>query len=637
MLLAVSLKAGEKVVNSVFEKNIDALKIKNPILAQNLQTYIPDEIPQIVQSNGAYNLIYRGKYLHSEINPLAEAIEIFSLTENTPVAIHLIYGLGLGYLFQVASAQSEGTVILYEPDLNILKIVFTLVDFSNDFLKKNIYIANNFDEVSEYIYKKSGTENSPQMISLPTQTETEGFKELVKKLQALVGSFSLDLKYTKQKFYPSLKMLIQNIPSLLEEIPLIKFKDIYKGKTALVVSAGPTLDRNIETIKKYRDKFILFVVGTALKTLVQNGIKPDFVSIIETYDSSKQLSGIDLSDTYFITEPYSNPNLRKFKFKQRFSHISSNMPVNHFWAKVSGENIEEYFSRGTVSYTVLNSARILGFKKIILVGQDLAYIEGQCYSKDSAYKNLVCGINPENGRWEIMANDFDEFANAISNSPNAETRMAAARRRLQNLNSSLFLVKGIQGDMIPTESVYAAFIRPLNEFAEHFNDREYINTSLVGAQIDGFKNIPLKEALNNSEQTGNIELKCDFKYDIENIKSNILKELELLKEALNLIREGKSIDLSQYRVVDSNMLKALKKLSLIYLNLSSDFANKSMLFDFITTADKIDLDYEMKMTKEFTVESIRNIASKIQKYLDNASNKIIEIERLVNESFNTKG
>ena len=61
------------------------------------------------------------------------------------------------------------------------------------------------------------------------------------------------------------------------------------------------------------------------------------------------------------------------------------MPINHFWSEICGENIEEYWSKGTVSYNALNSARILGCSKIILVGQDLAYIEGQCYSKNSAY------------------------------------------------------------------------------------------------------------------------------------------------------------------------------------------------------------------------------------------------------------
>ena len=143
-------------MSKLFDKNISALKIKNPNLAEILVKHIPTEIPQLIQENGAYNLIYKGKYIHNRQNPLAEAREVFSMCANSPVSIHLVYGLGLGYLFQVASSLSIGTVILYEPDLNIIRIVFEFVDFSADILKQNIYFTNSFEDVSNIIYKKSG-------------------------------------------------------------------------------------------------------------------------------------------------------------------------------------------------------------------------------------------------------------------------------------------------------------------------------------------------------------------------------------------------------------------------------------------------------------------------------------------------
>lgn len=630
-------------MSNIFLKNLSALKQKNPELVNKLQTYIPTDLPQLIQENGVYNILYKGKLIHNAQNPLVEAQKIFAMSENTPVSIHLIYGLGLGYLFQYASLKSQGTVILYEPDLNILWFAFTLVDFSNDILKQNVFITSTFEETSDAIYKKSGMQNSPVLLSLSSQREfdTVGFDSLVKTLKDTVGAFSMDLKYTKQKFYPSLKMLIQNIPNLLNEIPLAHFKDSFKGKTAIVVSAGPTLDRNIETLKKYRDKFVLFTVGTAVKTLYKNKIKPDFLCIIETYNSSKQIEGLDLSDVNFITEPYSNPALRKFKFKNTYSHISANTPTNHFWSEICNENIEEYWSKGTVSYTALNCARLLGCSKIILVGQDLAYIEGQCYSKDSAYKDLSCEFNKETNRWEITAKDFEAFANALSPAANPEARLKTAQNRLKNLNSSLYYVKGINGDMIPTESVYAAFVKPLQEYTEHFNDRRYINTSLVGAQLNGFENMPLEEALKDSEEVGNIELRTNFQYNKISVIENLKQKLTELRTAQSFIEEGKRIsksisnDLKRYRNTNADILKLLKKLSLNYIYLSGEFANKSKMFDFITIADKINLDYEMKMLREFTFENVTNINEKLSKFYDNSEKRILEIERLINESINT--
>ena len=83
-------------------------------------------------------------------------------------------------------------------------------------------------------------------------------------------------------------------------------------------------------------------------------------------------------------------------------------------------------------------------------------------------------------------------------------------------------------------------------------------------------------------------------------------------------------------------MKSLKKLSLNYLQISSDLANNSKLLDFIITADKIDLDYDMKMLKDFNLENVSNINDKISKFYNNAEKRILETERLINESIDTK-
>ena len=631
------------IVNNIFGKNINALREKNSNLADKLLKYILTDVPQLVRENDFYNFTYKGNYLHNPANPLGEANEIFAMAENSPVAIHLIYGIGLGYLFQVTSAKSQGTVILYEPDLNILRTAFSLVDFTNDILKNNVFITNDFSEACGYIYHKSNMKNTPLLLSTTAYREMneEQFNNMVTSLQQEVGRFSLDLKYTKEKFYPLILKIINNIPKLINEPPLVELKDVYKDKTAVVVSAGPTLDRNIETIKKYRDNIVLITVGTAIKALAKHNIKPDFLCIIESYDSSKQIAGLDLKDVYFITEPYANEKIRNFEFKQTFLHISKNLPINDFWCEISGVDNSEYISKGTVSYTALNTARILGCSKIVLVGQDLAYIEGQCYSKDSAYKNLVCKYNDNLKKWEITADNLEDFAYSLSNNDDAEFRKQKAIERINNLNSSLYYVKGINGDMIPTESVYAAFIQPLSDFTQKYPDCEYINTSLVGAQIDGFKNISLEEALKDSEKIENRDIKTEFKYDIQSIKDNIFKAKENLKPAQLIIDElrkiGKNLnnDIKRYKNITPEILKGLKKLVTGYSALGYDFSSKNKLFDYITTAERIDLDYEMKMTTDFTIETVTNIIQKTIDYTNLSETKINvvtgEIDRILGE------
>ena len=622
-------------MSNIYQKNISALIQKDPVLAHKITDFVFNDAPQLVNENGFYNLVYKNTHLHNPANPLGEAQEIFARAENTPVAIHLIYGLGLGYLFQVASANSAGTVILYEPDLNILKMAFTLVDFSQDILKNNVFIADNLEKLGEYIYKKSNTKNTPLLLTTATYRDlnNDTFDEMIESIQRMIGSFSLDLKYTQEKFYPLVGSIIRNIPQLVKEIPLNSIKDAFKGETAVVVSAGPTLDRNIETIKKYRDNIILIVVGTAMKTLAKHNITPDFLCIIEAYDSSKQIEGLDLSNVNFVTEPYSNRNVRQFKYKQIYSHISKNMPINSFWSNLIGESTDEYLSKGTVSYTALNTARILGCSKIVMVGQDLAYIEGQCYSKDSAYKDLECRFSQDNDRWEITAKDFEAFANSLSNSPDEEKRKQAAINRLKNLNNSLYYVKGIKGDKIPTESVYAAFIKPLSEFAEMFNDREYINTSLVGAQIDGYKNLPLEEALKDTKPVSNREIKSDYSLDLEALKTKISEQISSLKKIKEEVLSGQKAvktlnnDLKRYKTPTVEVLKDLKKVSQLFLNLTT--SQTDTVYDYITASEKIELDYQMKMTQNFNAQTVTNLIEKFSNYFNSAERKINVIIKLL--------
>ena len=225
---------------------------------------------------------------------------------------------------------------------------------------------------------------------------------------------------------------------------------------------------------------------------------------------------------------------------------------------------------------------------------------------------------------------------SLGNSDDPEVRREKALQRIKDLNGALYYVKGISGDMIPTESVYAAFIQPLSEFTQNFPDREYINTSLVGAQIDGFKNIPLEEALKDTSPIKDRKLRTDFEYNIPSIKENLFKSKESLQSALYIIEELKKIansldnDLKRYKNVTQEILKGLKRLSTGFSALGYDFSKKNKLYDFITTSDRIELDYTMKMTREFTVESVSNVIQKIMNYCNSAEYKIDIISSEIN-------
>ena len=318
-------------------------------------------------------------------------------------------------------------------------------------------------------------------------------------------------------------------------------------------------------------------------------------------------------------------------------HVAANNPINALWGELSDINTDEYLSKGTVSYTAINAARILGCKKIILVGQDLAYVEGQCYSKDSAYKDLVCAYNESNKKWEITAKDFNSFCASLANSQDINVQIRIAEKRLRDLNDSLYYVKGIKGDRLPTESVYAAFINPLSEYTKLYPDRKYINTSLIGAEISGYENIPLEEALSDTEEIDNRDLHIDYQSNVSKILSKLKEELQNLNmwqnkiETLQSQTKNLNNDIKRYRTPTPELLKTLKKVFITY----SELHSKNKIFDIIIAPERIAMEYEMKMTKDFNINNIQQLSDKITNFSNTANKKIHTILNILGKTIHT--
>ncbi|ECR2049670.1 motility associated factor glycosyltransferase family protein [Campylobacter jejuni] len=179
---------------------------------------------------------------------------------------------------------------------------------------------------------------------------------------------------------------LQNIPSMLESIPFQRILNERKNKfeNAIVVSAGPSLAKQLSLLKAYQDKAVIFCADGALSMLEKEGIVPDYVLNIDFEDlplrffQNKEI----LKQSIIALECATHPNvvhslraencmivLRNKALYQRFN-------LNDFGYIDTGTHVSHF------SYTL---ALALGFKNIIMIGQDLAFDEeGNSHSKGFA-------------------------------------------------------------------------------------------------------------------------------------------------------------------------------------------------------------------------------------------------------------
>lgn len=138
-------------MSEILKKNLELIAGYNQKLVDRVLNIQELQKPvEIVEADsGDPNLLYNGDFVHDNIDPVYEAIEIQQkINRNTPdEKIHVIYGLGLGYLLRAFSEKVNGKIVVIEPNTDILRVALELVDFSNELSRNNIKIASNNEEL----------------------------------------------------------------------------------------------------------------------------------------------------------------------------------------------------------------------------------------------------------------------------------------------------------------------------------------------------------------------------------------------------------------------------------------------------------------------------------------------------------
>ncbi|EAI1133717.1 DUF115 domain-containing protein, partial [Campylobacter coli] len=197
-----------------------------------------------------------------------------------------------------------------------------------------------------------------------------------KNIKIVIRNLGLNLTISFQCY----SHLLQNIPSMLGSIPFQRILSERKNKfdNAIVVSAGPSLTKQLSLLKAYQDKAVVFCADGALSMLEKEGVVPDYVLNIDFEDlplrffKNKQ-NKLSLNILSCATHPSLVHFLDNKSVILRDDPLYQSFNLNDFGYIDTGTHVSHF------SYTL---ALALGFKNIIMIGQDLAFDEkGNSHSK----------------------------------------------------------------------------------------------------------------------------------------------------------------------------------------------------------------------------------------------------------------
>jgi hypothetical protein len=384
-----------------------------------------------------------------------------------------LYGSGFGYtLFELfAKKPAHMLVVVFEQDICLFKAMLYYFDLLPLFeTQKIIFFIGDSS-----IFKKAFSELFCRMLffitTYPTVLcafpATRNFKNeyleihryIFKELSLLTSCIG----NSHQDDMTGLRNLLANTKEILKSPYLSCMKGKYSGVPAIIVSNGPSLDSAMPLLKQIQGRGLMISAESAIVPLTKNGIKPDILTALERTKSNYLL--------HFEDRKYS-PDIALFALAMVDPRVFPSFAGEKIPIFRQGEELNRWFNRNlgdgselaagaSVAHLAVAVAMYLGADPIIFVGQDFAYGPGGVtHSKDAA-------VLQEKGK--------------------------LVRDVLQSF--STVYVEGNNGEMIPSNQLWANFRMTMESIISDHPEHHFYNATEGGAKIQGTERAELGELI----------------------------------------------------------------------------------------------------------------------------------------------
>jgi len=514
----------------------------------------------------------KNKFLHSKYNPLQEAEQFIDSNYSNEISNYIIIGCGLGYhvidLHKRISSQDR--IIVFEKNPAIAKIALSQNDFSEVLNNPSvsIYVGIDPKKIEQILYEDRTNLAIHGYTSINLKTvvalDNNYYQLLITEIQQAHQKYKLDIDtqsaYSK-KFYNN---IFANAKYIIESPGVFQLKNIFPQVPVILVSAGPSLDKNIGFIKSARNQIIVIAVATALKPLLKNKIEPDFVLAIDSNDESIKSFNIEfIPDNLWLIYDPCIPFPVSSLFNTRKIIMESNIGLAK-WITDHSDYKGVIENTSSVAHAAFHLARHMGCEPIILVGQDLSFEGHRMHCTDSFYSQSSQDNIGVDRTIDIL--DYKKYT---------------------EYNPSMALTKDIFEQNSKTTKAMDTY---KHQFKKEMNSESItINATEGGVNIPGAINITLKEALNKHCKENKICIVSDLLKAIKQPKKNKLLEGSIKHQLKKFNKVKNSLEIINNKYLISKELSAKRpefvlEMESFYSQLLKDETTMKLMqgYDYIT-------------------------------------------------------
>ncbi len=474
------------------DDNLEEIKKKNRHMYDCLAGILKDDNKtdrilnkfSIIQTRNGENTVeyFDGEKkirLNSVYNPEREAIKWTESFQNISKYTSVVmFGLGNGIFYKTLNKQIslQTYIFLYEPDVEMF--LFCLLNFDMTDILSDDRVFFYVDGINSDIFLEDMSEKinwammSTQLVCFHPMFD-KIYKEKYLRFEYMLEQFksfmiarkNTSLLYAKKFTVNALKNLryIKESNYISELIGRID-EDI----SVIIVSAGPSLDKNISMLKKAEKRAFILAVDTAVKYLLANDIEFDAIVTIDGRKSLKHFEDERCNEYPLFTVPDAKSDiLEKNQSRKIWMNGSGYMEILY---EKYNLKFPEYVSGGSVATAAFWIAQTLNTKNIIFVGQDLSY----------AGEVTHAGNVKQSVEWTEAEETF---------------------------------VEGINGEKVKTRADWLNLIRWFENAVQQLKGKiKVIDATEGGAKIAGTIVMPLSEA---------IEKYCIKEFDFDNFLADL--------------------------------------------------------------------------------------------------------------------
>ncbi|EGN8800358.1 motility associated factor glycosyltransferase family protein, partial [Campylobacter coli] len=279
-------------------------------------------------------------------------------------------------------------IVVFEKDIEIIWIMFHILDFSHELQSARLMVLENdklqAQDYNELCSSKPFFQFSRiyflELMSHYYERFHEDILGLNKKLAENFKNSIVSHGNDPLDALQGIEQFVYNLPQMITHPSYKELLSKRKGvsDTAIIVSTGPSLTKQLPLLKKYANKATIFCADSSYPILAKHGIKPDYVCMLERTEITAEFFNHDFGefdkDIVFVCAGVVHPKAieylkgrnRKYLIIPRYLYFPIYIKLKYF---------DFLYNTPSVAHMACYLSLHLNHKNIIFIGQDLAYAE----------------------------------------------------------------------------------------------------------------------------------------------------------------------------------------------------------------------------------------------------------------------